>query len=413
MSRRKLGGASVSISDLRVLACGVALKQYPRDDMLWEGLSRAGIAKLIDLRHVQNYLDEYQNSLNKKDATRTKNRSLSRRIVRQIYSRYSFFKYVLSILQTIRKEKIDIVFVFPRNYHLAICLGLLKFFHGAKVYFDLYVSMYSIAISNSLGRFAVIRSWLKEFLSIKFADQLICETPGYARYLSKLYKTRIDKFSAVHIGVQDIWFDEPVSISHEVQRPKRVLYWGTFLIQHGLDVILGAAEELRNENIEFIFCGGGKKEAWVKEEVRKRKLRNVVFKGFIPTTKELIHLVDSADVCLGFFRDTHDAQFSIPIKVQQGMARSKPVITLWNKHMEDTYRTKDNPFPPLILIIPDSKSLAKAIMGVIKDCKKAEKIGDAARLTVKRLHGVEAVTSQLRVALEKALKQLREEKNEL
>lgn len=403
MSRRKLGRTSIPISDLRVLACGVALEQYPRDDMLWKGLSKLDLAKLIDLRHVQNYLEVYQNSMNKKDATRTKNRSIFRRIVRQVYSRYSFFKYMVSILRTIRKEKIDIVFVFPRNYHLAICLGLLKFFHGAKVYFDLYVSMYSIAISNSLGRFAVIRSWLKEFLSIKLADRLICQTPEYARYFSKLYKTRIDKFSAVHIGVQDVWFDEPVSISHEVQRPKRVLYWGTFLIQHGLDVIIDAAEELRNENIEFIFCGGGRKEAWVKEEVRKRKLRNVVFKGFIPTTKELIHLVDTADVCLGFFRDTHDTRFIIPIKVQQGMARGKPVITLWSKQQEDIYQTKDNPFPPLILINPDSKSLAKAIMEVVEDPQKGKKIGDAARLAVKRLHGVEAVTSALRKGFEKSI----------
>ena len=47
-------------------------------------------------------------------------------------------------------------------------------------------------------------------------------------------------------------------------------------------------------------------------------------------------------------------------------------------------------------VIKRPKELAKAIMEVIKDLQKAEKIGNAARLTVKRLHGVEAVTSQLR-----------------
>lgn len=198
-----------------------------------------------------------------------------------------------------------------------------------------------------------------------------------------------------------MWFEEPVTISHENHHPKRVLYWGTFLIQHGLDIIVDAAEELRAEDIEFIFCGEGGKEAWVREEVLKRNLSNVVFEGYVPTTKELIHFVDSADVTFGHLKDTHDASLEPPCKTKQGMARGKPVITLWTKQMEDLYRTQNNPFPPLILINPDSKSLAEAIMEVIKNPLKAERIGDAARSTVKRLHGVEMVTSQLRKAFER------------
>ena len=161
---------------------------------------------------------------------------------------------------------------------------------------------------------------------------------------------------------------------------------------------------MKDKKVEFIFCGSGKQEKALKEQAKEKKIGNVIFKGFIPTTEELICLVDSADICLGFFKDTHDASFTIPIKVQQGMARGKPVITLWNKCMEDLYRTKDNLFPPLILINPDSKSLASAIKGVIKDRQKAEKIGNAARLTVERVHGVEAVTSALKESLERAFK---------
>lgn len=156
-----------NLSDLRVLACGVALVQYPRDDTLWEGLLRSGVDQVIDLRQCRDYNIKYQNGMNKKDATRTKNRGIVHRIVKQIDTRYSFFKYVVSILRTIRKEKIDIIFIFQRNYHLVICLGLLKLFHGAKVYIDLFVSVYSVAISNHLKKRTVVRIWLKEGLSIK------------------------------------------------------------------------------------------------------------------------------------------------------------------------------------------------------------------------------------------------------
>lgn len=42
-------------------------------------------------------------------------------------------------------------------------------------------------------------------------------------------------------------------------------------------------------------------------------------------------------------------------------------------------------------------------MEVINDQQKAKKIGNAARLTVERLHGVEAVTSALNKSLEKSI----------
>jgi glycosyltransferase involved in cell wall biosynthesis len=406
MSRRKLGRTSIPISDLRVLACGVALKQYPRDDTLWEGLTRVGFAKLIDLRRVQDYLDVYQKSINKKDASRTKNRSRFRRIARQIYLRH--FTYILSILQTARKEKVDVIFIFPRNHYLAIYLWLLKPFCRVRVYFDLWNSGYSIAVSNSFGKIWTYLIGFQELLSIKLVNHLFTFTKEYTDYFQRTYKFASSKCSVVPLGVQSEWFEKPLNVEDyssdkSYLGTKRVLYWGTFLIQHGLDVVINAAEELKDEKVKFIFCGGGKKEAWIREEVRKRKLNNVVFKGFIPTTKELIHLVDSADVCLGFFRDTHDSSLMTPNKVLQGMARGKPVITLWSKQQEDMYQTKDNPFPPLILINPDSKSLAKAIMVVVEDPEKAGKIGDAARSTVKRLHGVEAVTSALRKGFEKSI----------
>jgi glycosyltransferase involved in cell wall biosynthesis len=250
--------------------------------------------------------------------------------------------------------------------------------------------------------------WIEEFLSIKLANQLFCLTPGYVQYFSTLYKTRIDKFNVVPDGIQDIWLEEPVSAGHasnpEDNPPTRVLYWGMFLIHHGLEVVINVANKLRDEKVEFIFCGSGEREETLKKQAKEKKLSNVIFKGFIPTMEELIHLVDSADVCLGFFSATHDVSFTIPNKVQQGMARSKPVVTLWNKDIEDLYRTKNNLCPPLILIHPDSKSLAKAIMEVIKDRQRAEQIGNAARLTVQRVHGIEAVTSALKESLERAFK---------
>jgi glycosyltransferase involved in cell wall biosynthesis len=169
-------------------------------------------------------------------------------------------------------------------------------------------------------------------------------------------------------------------------------------------MILDSAEELKGENIEFVFCGKGDREAWVREEVRRRNLSNVVFKGFIPTTEELIQVVDSADIALGHLRDIHDIRLSAANKQMQGMARRKPVISVWTKQQEDLYQTKDNPLPPLIQIESETKALTEAIRDLVNNPEKAEQIGNIARSTVERFHGIEAVTSALKESLRKALK---------
>lgn len=386
------------ISDLRVIACGSFSEQYPRYDTLWEGLSRLGFQRLIDLRHCQNFIARLRyhgkNGVNSK--------SMFHLIIGKARSFCSITKYAISISLTARKEKIDIIFVFSENLFLAVCLGMLKLFHGARVYLDLFYSAYLAEKSNPSGRFNIVTIYILEFLSCKFADRLICITTEYASYFQNLYKIREDNFSIVPDGVQDIWFDEPLG-NNEVNHHKRVLYWGNYLVYHGLDMVLDAAEELRDNNIEFIFCGSGDKETWVKEEAYRRNLSNVIFKGFIPTTKELIQIVDGADITLGHLKDMVAVKFGLPNKVRLAMARGKPAITIWTKQQEDFYQTKDNPFPPVIQIEPDAKSLAKAILEIVNNPQKAERIGNIARLTVRRLHSLEAVTIALNRSFEKIL----------
>ncbi len=382
------------ISDLRILACGFFLEGYPRYDTLWEALSGLGLQQLIDLRD-KRLLDEKQVDILRAE----RSRSIFHKMVVKIRSLYYLPKYAISISRTARQEMIDIIFVFPGSLFLATCLGMLKFFHGGRVYFDLYTSAYSAARTHSPGMLKTAEAYILERLSSKLADRLICLTPEYASYYKKLYKIRADKFSSVPDGIQDIWLEQPASTSQDLHRPKRVLYWGNYLVQHGLDMILDSAKELEDENIEFVFCGKGDNEGWVREEARRRNLSNVVFRGFIPTTEELIQIVDSADIVLGHLKDMHDTGLSASNKMKQGMARSKPVITIWTRQKEELYQTKDNPVPPIVQIEQSSRALIAAIREVISDPHKAEQIGNIAWLTVKKLHGIEAITSALKEAV--------------
>ena len=385
------------VSTLRLIACGSFIEGYPRYDTLWQALSRLGLQQLIDLREKITVGSEELDRLRAEQ-----NKGALRRIPGEIRSAFRLLRNAVSVTRTARRGKTDIIFVFPANFFLTICLGILKVFHGARVYFDLYTSAYSAARTHTPTRLRIVRAYILEFLSSLFADRLICLTPEYARYYRKLYKMRADKFSVIPDGVQDIWLEEPAHTKQGVHHAKRVIYWGNYLAQHGLEMILDAAEQLKDENIEFILCGRGNRETWVREEIKRRNLDKIVLKGFIPTTEGLIRIVDSADVVLGHLRDMHDTPLSASNKLKQGMARGKPVITVWTKQKEDLYQTKDNPVPPFVQIKPAAEELTRAIRDLAANPQRAKQIGEIARSTVKRLHGIEAITSALRERLKTA-----------
>jgi glycosyltransferase involved in cell wall biosynthesis len=396
LSRKRKSGTDVS--DLRVIACGFFLEGYPRYDTIWEAMSHLGLRGLIDLRD-RVVVDSQQ--VDKLHAVQGEGRF--HQITGRIRSAFRLSAYAASIMRTARREKADIIYIFPSNFFLTICLGLSKPFHHARVYFDLYTSGYSAAKTHSPGKFKIAEAYTLEFLSSKLADQLICLTPEYVGYLGKLYGIRPDKLNVVRDGIQDIWLDQAVHNGREDHHAVRVLYWGNYLVFHGLDLILDSAEELKDENIEFVFCGKGGQDVWVREEAGRRKLSNVIFKGFIPTTEELIQQVDSADIALGHLRVMHDNYLAESNKLKQGMARGKPVITVWTRQKEDLYGTRDNPVPPLVQIKPGPGALTAAIRELANNRERARWIGENARLMEKKLHSVNAITPSLGDAFTKAL----------
>lgn len=384
-----------NISELKVLACGFFLEGYPRYDTVWEALTSLGFERLIDMREKMPVVSE------KLDAMRAEQeRSPFYRLGAAVRSAFRLTSRAVAIVQAARREKIDVIFIFPSNLFLAVCLGFSKWLHGARLYIDLYTSAYSAVKTHSPTGFKIAQAYALEWLAARLADRLICLTPEYAGYYTEVYKIRADKFSPVTDGVQNIWFDLPADTNPEARRPQRVLYWGNYLIQHGLDMILDSAEALKDENIEFIFCGKGRQESWVREEVRRRNLSNVVFKGFVPTTEDLIRVIDRSDIALGHLRALHDTALSGSNKMKQGMARGKAVITVWTAEKEKLYRTKDNPLPPILQIEPTAKALTEAIRYLTMNPEKMKQIGVIARAAVKSLHGAEAVTVAIKKSFE-------------
>jgi len=105
-----------------------------------------------------------------------------------------------------------------------------------------------------------------------------------------------------------------------------LMYAGTHGLANGLQVILQAAEKLKDLPIRFRLVGDGPDKPRLEEMARSMKLQNVVFEPPVP--KNQVHsLLQEADVFLMVLRDSPVFRWGVsPNKLFDYMAAARPVI---------------------------------------------------------------------------------------
>ena len=156
-----------------------------------------------------------------------------------------------------------------------------------------------------------------------------------------------------------------------------ILFYGSFLPLHGIDIILDAASLMRKLPIRFDFVGGNEKQARkLKAKCAELSIIRFTHKRWV-SFDELINLtIPEADLCLGGpFGNTDQAQRVITGKTSQCLALGKPTIIgeIDEKH---GFVDKQN-----CLLVPQGnpEALAEAIRWAHNHREKLALIGDLAR----------------------------------
>ena len=109
--------------------------------------------------------------------------------------------------------------------------------------------------------------------------------------------------------------------------PFQVLYYGTYIPNHGVDVIVEAARQLQNNaDIHFELVGDGPEKEKAANLAKGYGLKNITFIEWLDKT-ELAQKIAACDVCLGAFGDTLQASLTNNNKIYEGFAIRKPVIS--------------------------------------------------------------------------------------
>ena len=158
-----------------------------------------------------------------------------------------------------------------------------------------------------------------------------------------------------------------------------VLYAGTHGLAHGLDVVLDAADRLRERrDVRFVLVGEGADRPRLARRAAEMGLANVSFRPPEPRA-HMPALLTAADACVVPLRDLPIFRGALPTKMFEAMAAARPVLLAVAGEAAEALKASGGG-----IVVPpeDAAALAAAVERLADDRAGAELMGTAGRAWV-------------------------------
>jgi len=233
-------------------------------------------------------------------------------------------------------------------------------------------------------------------LSCHLSDVIIVDTQAQAKYFQKTFQLPEFKFQVIYAGCDDDLF-RPLEVSpNEIPI---VLFYGSFLPLHGVDIIIRAAYQLRYERLLFQIIGRGQEYEKARFLASKLKVHNIQFLPPVPL-EELPKIINRATICLGGpFGRSDKAQRVITSKTFQCLSVGKPTIVGDTPANKELFTHSKN-----VWMCPtgDPKALANAIRTLLDSPDLRAQLGKAGRELIQQTSGKVVTTQLIQNTIEKA-----------
>jgi glycosyltransferase involved in cell wall biosynthesis len=301
---------------MRVCYFGTYRQEYSRNQIMIEGLRQAGV-DVIECHELlwRGIEDRVQ--------------AASGGWLRPAFIWRALRTYWHLLRRYLRVDNYDILVVgYPG--HLDVFLArLLTWLRRKPLVWDILMSIYLVALERGLdkrSRFTIGLLRRLEWAACRLPDRLILDTSEYVAWFGKTHGVPTQRFRLVPIGADDRVF-HPLPSPMPESRAFHVIYYGTFIRNHGVEHIIEAARILAdNPDIQFELIGDGPEREKAQEIANRYHLSNVTFVEWLEKA-ELVQRVAQVDVCLGAFGITPQSLMTVQNKIYEGLAMAKPVIT--------------------------------------------------------------------------------------
>ncbi len=272
--------------------------------------------------------------------------------------------HILPRLIWIRKAPYDVVFVgFMPQMILPFFAPL---FRHKTIIMDFFISLYDTLVYDRC-RFkpgSLVARFLRyiDRAALRRADLIIADTHAHGEYFINELDAPKDKLSVLYLQADaSIYYPQIVQKPENLSRKFVVLYFGSILPLQGVDIVVKAAEILKdNTDIHFRLIGPLK--GTLKVEAEDCGIECIHWLG----QRELANSIAMADLCLAghFHGRIEKAKRTIAGKTYIYRAMNKPVILGDNPANRELYLENDRD----IFYIPmgSAKALADKILEVFE-----------------------------------------------
>ena len=300
----------------------------------------------------------------------------------------SFFHRVISFLSLvlssfvvgIRVGPVDLVWgTSPPIFQGLSAWGLARLKRAAFLFEvrDLWPS-FAVAVGVLKNRTLIrLAEWLERWL-YRRADGMVVNSPGFVEHVRSRGARCVE---LVPNGVDATMFDPSASGArfrrdHSLEGRYLVVYAGAHGISNDLDVLLDAAQRLRDrEDISLALVGDGKEKPSLQARAQRDGLIHV---HFLPPVakREMADVLAAADACVAILKPLDAYKTTYPNKVFDYMAAGRPVILAIDGVIRDVVESAQAG-----LFVPpgDPEAMAGAIQWLVEHREEGRAMGRAGR----------------------------------
>ncbi len=276
---------------------------------------------------------------------------------------YSRFNIIKQFTQDIKiKNDIYILLPFSKNQFFK------NFFKRERIINDFFISNYDTYVHD---RKKITnknpRAWWKYFqdwFNFRFSKYLLSDTQAHFEYWEKMFgKFHGEHFVFPVLADRNIYYPSEKKVENE---KVKILFYGSFIPLHGIDVILKAFSLLEKSGIEFEanIIGRGQIYSRMKELYDSLDLKQVTMNGEIIDEIELASRIREHDIILGIFGESTKAKSVVPNKLYQAVASQKTIITMKSNAIKEFFDEDD-----LIVCENTPEQLSSKLITLICDKK--------------------------------------------
>jgi glycosyltransferase involved in cell wall biosynthesis len=269
---------------------------------------------------------------------------------------------------------------------------------GKPLIFDEFMSPSDALLSEgkggALGRLAGLMLYPLEWLCLRLSARCLTDTELHRDFIATRFGVPRDRIDVVYVG----GIGSPGrSAGADADSQLHVLFYGTFLPLHGMDVLLRACKLVADKPIRFHIIGGaGRALDDFRVLLDELSPGNVVHDTWVDFAELQSRVIPSADLCLGGpFGGTPQARRVITGKTFQFLAQGKPTV-IGRVDEPVPFADREN---CLLVEQADVKSLAAAFEWAIEHRDRLPDIGLAGQRLFDDHFSTRALARQLEPAL--------------